>query len=792
MIRKLYPCIFSLALLTSSLCTSLYAEPKVVQFENQLVFKLDIQVANQDYKSEYHKKNVLSKIKTKENRPFSQVDFDKDLKTLTQDYIHIEPSLKMIDGKLLISVKVWPKPIIRNIELEGNQKVNSTNLRKELAIAQATVFDRQTFNKAFHKLKAYYVKNGFFEAQLDYDVRYVDESNEVDIVILINEGRAGRIKNIVFEGFSEDEESDVLNMMVTKEYSFFLSWLTEQGTYNEEAIQQDQFVILNYLQNQGYADTEVEIKVCETNEPNRITIVIAATKGHCYTFSDITISGNTLFKREEIAKQIRIKTGKPYSPERVRATIENITNLYGRNGYIEAFVTFEPKLNCDNKTYSVHFTIDEGIQYRVGLIKIIGNSLTQSKVILHETLLAPGEIFNKDKLILTERRLTNIGYFKNVNVYAVRSDQAVSCLGESYRDVHIEVEETTTGNFSAFAGFSTSESFFGGFNITEKNFNIAGLKYIFCKDGPPLRGGGEYAHFTATFGAKTNKYVLSWTKPYFNDTPWSVGFDIERSTNKYISSDYELISTGFNLHGVYDVNAFVNIGVHYRLRYAQADADSDEEDKSPQLKKQIDHDNGIISAAGWSIIYNSCDSIMRPSKGLKSKLELEAAGFGGDFRFLSIGYINTFYYPVDSRGVFKFRGDARFIQPIFGTVFSSLPLDERLFLGGGNEIRGYRPYRLGPKFENTDDPMGGISMQLFSAEYQLTLLPIVDAFAFFDAGFLGDQTWQFDGFFKSVGAGLRLQIMGNGPPLTIGMGFPLGAQDSTNVKRFFLDIGGRF
>ena len=88
--------------------------------------------------------------------------------------------------------------------------------------------------------------------------------------------------------------------------------------------------------------------------------------------------------------------------------------------------------------------------------------------------------------------------------------------------------------------------------------------------------------------------------------------------------------------------------------------------------------------------------------------------------------------------------------------------------------------------------MGGISMQLFSAEYQLTLLPIVDAFAFFDAGFLGDQTWQFDGFFKSVGAGLRLQIMGNGPPLTIGMGFPLGAQDSTNVKRFFLDIGGRF
>ena len=50
-------------------------------------------------------------------------------------------------------------------------------------------------------------------------------------------------------------------MIVTKEYNLFTSWLTNQGTYNEEAVQQDQFTILNYLQNEGYADAKVEIKV---------------------------------------------------------------------------------------------------------------------------------------------------------------------------------------------------------------------------------------------------------------------------------------------------------------------------------------------------------------------------------------------------------------------------------------------------------------------------------------------------------------------------------------------------
>ncbi len=107
------------------------------------------------------------------------------------------------------------------------------------------------------------------------------------------------------------------------------------------------------------------------------------------------------------------------------------------------------------------FNIEEGQQYRVGLIKVIGNCSTETWIILHETLLIPGEIFNIDKLELTEERLMNIGYFKNVNVYAVKSGGPDS-LGANYRDVQIEVEETTTGRIGAFLGYSTVESLFAG------------------------------------------------------------------------------------------------------------------------------------------------------------------------------------------------------------------------------------------------------------------------------------------------------------------------------------------
>ena len=130
-----------------------------------------------------------------------------------------------------------------------------------MGVPTCSVFDRQSFNKAFHKLKAYYVKKGYFEAQLEYSVQPDPLTNEVDIVINVCEGRAGRIKKIILQNFTECEEEELMELIMTKEYCFFTSWMTNEGTYHEEMIQQDQFVILNYLQNKGYADAKVDIQV---------------------------------------------------------------------------------------------------------------------------------------------------------------------------------------------------------------------------------------------------------------------------------------------------------------------------------------------------------------------------------------------------------------------------------------------------------------------------------------------------------------------------------------------------
>lgn len=757
-----------------------------LQYDNLLIDKIQIQI--QGSATDYAE-TVKSKLKTREGDFFSQSEFDSDLKMLSQEFDRVDPGMTIVDDKIEIDLKIWPRPTIRSITWYGNEKIESPKLQKELGITFCSVFDRLAFNKAFHKLKAFYIKQGFFEAELNYEATYDSLTNEVDVAISIHEGRCGRIKAIRFCGFFPAEEDCLLDLMVTKKYNAFLSWITNEGTYNEDAIQHDKFVILNYVQNLGYADARVDVEICESDCQNRIEIIITADRGELYTCGNLSFEGNRLFCDADIIGQFSILEGDPFSPDALRKTCNNIIDFYGRRGFIDANVNYEPRLSPEGCSYSVHFTIEEGEQYRVGLIKVFGNCSTQTNVILHETLLVPGEVFNTDKLQRTEERLRNIGYFSHVNVYAVHSEDPCE-IGGNYRDVHIEVEETSTGRFGAFFGYSTIETLFGGVNVTEKNFNWRGIDQIFTKGYQALRGGGEYAHVTVTIGKKSRSYVLSWTKPFFMDTKWSVGFDIERSNNRYISDDYEINAGGFTLHANYDINSFVRFGWHYRIRNTHVDISQKTAIEDPELFHAA-RISGLICATGVSLSYDSTDNLEKPGRGIKSRFETEYAGLGGDHRFWGLAYLNSYYYPLGC-GTLKFRGDLRFLQPITPTRFNAMPLDERLFLGGDSTIRGYNPYKLGPHFRKSKDPKGGLSMQLLSLEYNRRLFKKMDGFLFFDAGHLSDKQWNFGRLSTSVGFGARIRVFDALPPVCLGFGFPLNPQRRGEVKRFFISFGAKF
>lgn len=773
---------------------------EILQFENHRIEKIDV-IVHTPSESTSDSQAILTRMKTKKGNLFSQSEFDNDLKALAKDFDRVEPHMDIVNDSILINLDLWPKPIIRTIQWNGNKAIDNKDLQKELGIAQCTVFDRQEFNQAFHKLKAYYIKEGFFESQLDYSITLDESTNEVDIEICICEGRSGWIHRIVLCNFTEREEADILNLMVTKKFNLALSWYNHQGTYNEDAIQQDRFVILNYLQNKGYADAKVDVRIDEIEKKGcrRIIVNIIADRGQKYRFGKLTFNGNTLLDDECIKGLFIIREGAPFSPERIHKTVENITDVYGARGYIDTIVDYEPSLCEEGCVYDVNFTIEEGSLYRVGLIKVFGNTCTQTPVILHETLLIPGEVFNIVKLKRTEERLRNIGYFKNVNVYAVKTSDS-SSLGQNYRDVYIEVEETGTGNANVFLTFnSNGAEVSGGISITERNFNYKGLGHLGSEGLAGLRGGGEYLNAIANIGMKSTSYGLSWTKPFFMDTPWVVGFDVTKTNTRYISSDYDLDTIGINVHAHYNINQFMRAGWHYRITYGKVELSSEGEEINTLRRES--HIHGLICGTGPTFMYDSTNHPIRPTEGFRSRFEMEYAGLGGDHQFLKLGYLNNYYLGINPEGVLRFRMDLRFIQTLGSTHYRSLPLDERLFLGGDDTVRGYRPYRIGPQYMrknaqgknvSTHVPRGGLSLQLYSIEYGHRLGTIGELFTFIDAGHLSKNIWHFGRLSVSTGLGTRLKLMDCLPPVVVGMGFPINPRNRSEVKKFFISFGGDF
>jgi len=778
--------IFILFLFFSQLTISAHAEES---YEGKNINKLEIIESAPGTTDSSH--DISASLKTKQGTCFSHLIFDKDLKDLSEKYDSVHPTItENPNGSLNIVIKVTHKPTIRYIRWKGNNSTKTMTLNNTLGLRKNQQYDKYKFIQALNKVKDYYLKKGYFESEISYHIQKFPQTNEVGIVIKVKEGKSGKIKKIIFQGFTKDETKDLKGIMITKEYNPIYSWLTGSGIYRQEMIEQDQLIIINYLQNKGYADAHVEIKPSTDPQTGKIMIHINAHRGTLYRLGQICFTGNSLISTEKIKESISIKSNEIFSPDQIHQAVQIIKDLYGEKGFIEVQISYDTKLKENQPIYDIHFYIEEGEKFKIGLIHVLGNVHTATNVILRESLLVPGELFDSRKLKATQARLENMGYFKNVNVYTVKSTEEMS-LGSDYRDVYIEVEETTTGSANLFAGFSSLDNITGGLEITERNFNIRGLKGLCSKEAPPIRGGGEYLHAKGNVGKKQYNILLSWMDPYFRDSLWRLGIEGSITQSSLQSEQYDIKTQGVSTFISYPFTDFWTYGNRYRIRNSTVKIKGNE---SPDAQTMEDKD-GLISAVNMTVTYDSTDNAYKATRGLRAGQEVEFAGVGGSYQFFKFSSLNAFYQPLWTRATLKLRAEGKFIKNLKST--SNVPMSERFFIGGENTVRGYKPYIIGPRIlddnnkPKLNEPKGGVSYALLSAEINQRLFPMIDLFAFYDAGYVSSNEFEIPKLNTSVGVGTRLSIMGR-MPITLGYGWPINPSHSEDVQNFFFAMGAQF
>ncbi len=168
----------------------------------------------------------------------------------------------------------------------------------------------------------------------------------------------------------------------------------------------EQEIKQQYLANGNYS-VDVETKT-EKLARNRVALKININEGAVARIKRVNISGNKAFPEATLKKLLEssskskfslFSSKDKYAKEKLVGDIDKLTSFYRDRGYLNfEVVSTQVSLSKDKRSVFVNININEGDQYRVGKVKISGNSGLSQKELAKLVTLKEGQIFSQTQL----------------------------------------------------------------------------------------------------------------------------------------------------------------------------------------------------------------------------------------------------------------------------------------------------------------------------------------------------------------------------------------------------------
>jgi outer membrane protein insertion porin family len=421
----------------------------------------------------------------------------------------------------------------------------------------------------------------------------------------------------------------------------------------------------------------------------------------------------------------------------------------------------------------VNYTIQEGERAFVQRINIVGNTRTKDKVIRREVLIAPGDIYSTTRVETSKKRLDNLGYFSRVEAYP----EETGVPGR--KDLTVQVEEKRTGSFNFGAGFSTIDNIVGFVEVTQGNFDLL--------NWPTFTGGGQKFRSRLQIGSQRKDVVLALTEPYFLDRHLSLGGELFYREANFLSSIYDQRNYGFSLLARRPVGKFMAASVEYRLE--QIEIFDVALGASPQIRAE--EGTRLKSAITTNWVYDTRDNPFLTRKGTRVSVTPYVAGgfLGGETDIFGIDIEASQYFLLPYDLILLLNMQVAGVDTWAGG--DEVPISERLFLGGSNNLRGFGYRDVGPK-DIFGEPLGGQTLARSTVELTFPIIEKVRAAVFYDIGVVEEEAFSPHGRAASdAGVGLRLDLPIG--PLRLDYGFPIttGGNNGRGGK-FNFNVGYQF
>jgi outer membrane protein insertion porin family len=612
------------------------------------------------------------------------------------------------------------------------------------------------------RVLAFYRQEGYLRAQADVAVGEESEG-KVPLTVKVQEGEAGYIKKIRFEGNRGVPAKALLQRMNAREWGTF-HWFTGSGKYNEEEWNQDISAIIGYYQKEGYVRMKIAGVDDEWDASGGITKVIRIEEGPRYRLREIRFRGNDHFLRPEFLALMRNKEGAFVDYVGLEHDQEAIAANYRNSGFLDA--TVEGTLDFDEgkDTVVARFTFVEGSRYRLGSVIVQGNLLTRPIAVLRENPIAPGRYAGEEALLKFQQFVYGTGLYKSVRL------QRIKRPAEGVLDLVVEVEETMFLDLEFGGGYATETGVRGSVYAKDRNLN----------------GLGRSISGLVLVGQKQQNYQLEMREPYILGNRWKWEGVLTASHLFKENPSFNLKKTALIAGINHEILERSTVSLQYEF---SLDETFDVEPGA--IISPADQGRANIASVRGLVVLDFRDDPFNPKRGMYASGvgELASQLLGSQVEYWSLTGQTSFYLPVVRRNSLALSARAGVVLP-YGTT-PEVPIQKRFFAGGRTTVRGFKQDTLGP-IGADGAPIGGNFQLILNAEMRVPLSYGFLAAAFVDAGSVWLRNQSAYGFDMRETAGLSIRYITPVGPLSIDYGWKLDPRPGESAGEWSFTIGAVF
>ncbi len=684
----------------------------------------------------------------------------------------VQTSVEQVRGGVRLIVKVKTLGSLGKVDFMGNSFVDNERLEREVGLEIGDPVEERLFLEGRVAILETYQEKGFSDVEVSYRTTEMP-SGRTAVVFSIDEGEQSYLRRVIFEGNAAFEDGDLRKVMKTRRKGP-LSFLGKSGKIDNDQLEQDIEAVAAHYRDSGYLNAEVVSVERERVNDDTVDLRITISEGDVYSVATVAVQGVQVFTEDEIVPNLEIEAGGIYSASKIKEDTRMIRDYYGSRGYADARVN--PRVNSDeNQSLSVSYVVDEGDKTFINKINIGGNTKTQDKVIRRELAVAPGDDFNTVLIDISRKRIEGLMYFSEVSVLPSETSE------DGFKDLNIQVEETSTGSINLGAGFSSIDNLVGFLDLEQTNFDI--------RNFPNFTGAGQKFRMALKAGSERRDFQVSLVEPWFMDKRLSLGTDLFMQDRFFLSDEYDQRNAGGDifLRKPLGEHAFV------RLEYKLQEVSIDDIEQGASDAIRAEEGDFLQSQIGISLVHDTRDSFTLPRAGHKVEAGLEFSGgfLGGDVDVYGFSLGGAQYFSLPGDTILSLEGRVKISEGIGSG--DEVPIFERNFLGGSNNLRGFDYREVGPKDE-FGEPLGGGTSANISLEYSAPVLDWMRAAVFYDAGFVNADSFDYSAsdYNSNYGLGVRLFVPKIGM-IRLDYGIPMETDEFNDGSGTFnFNMGYRF